>query len=370
MKLLDLIERVVPRARLYPRWAQRLFAVSFAMTLASFFVWVVMAPAASETEERSQVQLDVGLGGEETFDTQAVPASPDDVTPQAAADRTLAALDAPITYELNGRTIAPKVPYLKLVRGGGPLGGLAGLDFVWWYPAEKFPLLDVKIANTGAKIVFLSAASVHVARSVPDPEPIPFVYQGRPSEPRMFAVGNRGWGRMEGTSLSYDIAAGLTTTRFAESYAYRTEPNADGDFDVSEAIAARQLPARGLGTVWGELSYSWHDSGGRLHRQRAKIVTTVFLAREQEPAGAPAPVQGKYDVELRVSGRNYDVTLRSFNRFIKPQTPDRFVIRVRAKRSSIHTGLETRLRYSDGHVQRSQPLTLRIFVPRSAPSAE
>jgi hypothetical protein len=368
MKLLDLIERVVPRARLYPRWAQRLFALSFAMTLASFFVWVVMAPAASEADERSQVHVDLGLGGEETFETQRLPASADDVTPRTAVDRTLAALEAPIAYELNGRTIAPKVPYLKLIRAGGPLGGVAGFD--WWDAAEEFPLLDVKIANTGAKTVFLSAASVHVARSVPDPEPVPLVYEGERTEPRTFAVGNEGWGRMEGPTLSYDVAAGVTTTRFAKSYAFRTGSNADGFFDVSEGITARRLPARGLGTVWGELAYRWHDNDGRLHRQRAKIVTTVYLAAEQPLFGAPAPVQGKYDVELRVSGRNYDVPLRSFDRFIKPQTPDRFVIRVRAKRSSIHTGLETRLRYSDGHVQRTKPLTLRIFVPRSAPSAE
>jgi hypothetical protein len=85
--------------------------------------------------------------------------------------------------------------------------------------------------------------------------------------------------------------------------------------------------------------------------------------------GASAPVQGAYRVALRMSGRNYDVDVPGFDRFIDPQTPDRFEIRLVTTRSSIHTGVVLRLVYSDGYVQRSQPYVVRIFQPRSSPLA-
>jgi hypothetical protein len=84
--------------------------------------------------------------------------------------------------------------------------------------------------------------------------------------------------------------------------------------------------------------------------------------------GASAPIRGEYHVDLRVSGRNYDVNVPSFDRFIRPQTPDRFEIRVSTARSTIHRGVRVRLTYSDGHSTMSQPYTIRIFEPRDSPS--
>jgi hypothetical protein len=68
-----------------------------------------------------------------------------------------------------------------------------------------------------------------------------------------------------------------------------------------------------------------------------------------------------------MSGHDYDVDVAGFRRYIDPQTPDLFRLRVTTPRSSIHTGVTVRLRYSDGHVQSSKPLALRIFQPRNAP---
>src|SRR5207244_13577192 len=114
--LLDLIERVVPRVRLYPRWAQRLFAVTFAMTLTSFFLWVVMAPAASHNAQPAAVHLAIGVAAPQL--------APDRIGP-----RTEDVLAAPIGSEPDPHTrkIAPGVPYLGAVRRGGPAGSVGAL---------------------------------------------------------------------------------------------------------------------------------------------------------------------------------------------------------------------------------------------------
>jgi hypothetical protein len=58
-----------------------------------------------------------------------------------------------------------------------------------------------------------------------------------------------------------------------------------------------------------------------------------------------------------------------FDRFIRPQTPDRFEIKVSAPRSSVHRSVSVRLVYSDGHSTTSSPYTIRIFQPTKLTSA-
>jgi hypothetical protein len=143
MTILDTIERVVPRMRLYPPWAKALFAVTFAMILTSFFLWVLLAPKATATEKHKSVNVDIGVGATSTEASSGLnsPTPPPYGTPsgrtislRSVAAKTEAALEAPIVYELIGRTIQPKVPYLRLVRHGGPLGGID--EFDWWDAAE------------------------------------------------------------------------------------------------------------------------------------------------------------------------------------------------------------------------------------------
>ena len=205
-QLLDLIERVVPRVRHYPRWAQRLFAVSFAMVLVSFLLWVVMAPAAAQTAQHSSVKLAIGVGPSGAGGTMG------EIRLAAASTHAANLLDDPVTYvlDMSTRTVQPEVPYLDLVRRGGPLGGIEHGTFDWWDAATRLPQLDVKLANTGSTKVYLTAATVHVARSVPDLEPIPIVFRGDMSALRVFELQNEGWGRMEHASLDYGIAAGTS----------------------------------------------------------------------------------------------------------------------------------------------------------------
>lgn len=368
-QLLDLIERVVPRVRHYPRWAQRLFAVSFAMVLVSFLLWVVMAPAAAQTAQHSSVKLAIGIGPSSASGTTM-----GEIRLAAASSHAANLLDDPVTYalDMSTRTVQPKVPYLDLVRRGGPLGGIESGTFDWWYAATRLPQLDVKLANTGSTKVFLTGATVHVARSVPDLEPIPIVFRGDMTAARVFELQNEGWGRMEHASLDYGIAAGTSAVP-AGSEPYHAALGTIGQattVHVGGGATAAKLPSRGYATVWGALSYLWHDAAGRLHRQRDRIVTTVWLgASHMGGFGSPAPIQGAYRVALRMSGRNYDVDVPGFDRFINPQTPDRFEIRLVTGRSSIQTGVVLRLVYSDGYVQRSQPFVVRIFEPRSSPLA-
>jgi len=368
-QLLDLIERVVPRVRHYPRWAQRLFALSFAMVLVSFLLWVVMAPAAAQTAQHSSVKLAIGVGPSSASGTTM-----GEVRLAAASNHAANLLDDPVTYalDMSTRTVQPQVPYLGLVRRGGPLGGIEHGTFDWWDAATRLPQLDVKLANTGSTKVYLTSATVHVARSVPDLEPIPIVFRGDMSAFRVFELQNEGWGRMEHASLDYGIAVG-TSAAPAGPEPYHAALGTIGvetTVHVGEGATAAKLPSRGQATVWGTLSYSWHDATGGLHKQHDRIVTTVYLGgKAVTVVGASAPIQGEYRVALRMSGQNYDVDVPGFDRFIDPQTPDRFEIRLITGRSSIQSGVVLRLVYSDGHVQRSQPYVVRIFQPRSSPLA-
>src|SRR4051794_28480979 len=124
-KLLDLIERVVPRMRLYPRWAQRLFTVSFAMTLLSFFLWAVIAPAADKAHLIKAVPLEIGVVQGSALGAPVRVERPND-TADRVGDRTESVLEDPISYDLDvqRRTVVAHVPYLELVRRGGPVGGV------------------------------------------------------------------------------------------------------------------------------------------------------------------------------------------------------------------------------------------------------
>jgi hypothetical protein len=100
-----------------------------------------------------------------------------------------------------------------------------------------------------------------------------------------------------------------------------------------------------------------------------RIVTSVYLEKGQPGYGAPAPMQGLYSIALRVRGRNYDVAVPGFERFVPPSAPDRFALRLATARSSIHSGVVLELRYQNGSIERSLPVTIDIFQPRDSPTA-
>ncbi len=372
-QLLNLIERVVPRMRYYPGWAQKLFAATFALVLVSFFLWVVVSPTAASNAAHSSIKSSVGLGPADASEgakgSTRGSSHADVLRFGATSQRTSDALGAPIAYDLDvaTQTIAPHVPYLDLVRSGGPLGGIGEVELGFWDPAATFPKLDVKIANTGSKTVFLNSASVHVARSAPDLEPIPVVLLGAAPSPRHFGITNVGWGTMLDTSLDYGVTKGTAPAQAPrlDHHVHLGSIVEQKDVDVSAGTSL--LGKTGEATVSGALSYTWRDAAGHRHRQHDRIVTTVYLKRGFPTTGSGAPIQGEYHLDLRVAGRNYDVAVPGFDRFIRPQTPDRFEIKVSAQRSSVHRGVSVRLVYSDGHSTTSSPYTIRIFQPRNSP---
>lgn len=369
-KLLDLIERVVPRMRLYPRWAQRLFTVSFAMTLLSFFLWAVIAPAADKAHLIKAVPLEIGVLQGSALGAPVRVERPND-TADRVGDRTESVLEDPISYDLDvqRRTVVAHVPYLELVRRGGPVGGV--WDFHSWDSvATTYPKLDVKLFNANSTTVAILSATVHVGDSRADLEPVPVVFRGTPESPDSFVLQNEGWGRMTDVRLRYAVLPGEAPLPPSTPYPYSTAPGAvvdEGTIDVRSGVARSGLPARGRATVPGVLTYTWRDSAGKAHHGRVRIVTTVYLKKGSPGAGAPAPLQGLSSVALRMSGRNYDVAVPGFERFIPPSTPDRFALRLTTPRSSIHSGIVLELRYQNGSIERSQPVSVDIFQPRNSP---
>ena len=121
MKLLALLEKVAPRIRMYPLWAQRLFAVSMLSVAASAGTFVAVAPSAERRGAQADllraVAVDVGAVSTKAHRDTAVP----------AADRATgtSVFDAPLDYvaERPDATMAvfPTMDYLELVEHGGPL---------------------------------------------------------------------------------------------------------------------------------------------------------------------------------------------------------------------------------------------------------
>ena len=358
--------------RLYPRWAQRLFALSFTMTLLSFFLWAVIAPAANKSHLIKNVPLELGVvqSGASIATPRAMRAGD---TADRIGDRTESILGDAIAYELDvqRQTIAARVPYLELVRHGGPLGGVGEFDR-WDAAAMAYPKLDVKLFNANSTTVGILSATVHVARSVRDPEPVPVVFRGRIDSPDRFSLENEGWGRMRNVQLRYALSRGVAPVELGGTYPYRVVVGTIVDtstIDVRAGVSRAGLPAHGRATVSGVLTYDWSDVNGSAHHVVVRIVSSVYLERGTAGYGSVAPMQGLYSVALRVRGRNYDVAVPGFERFVPPSAPDRFALRLTTSQSSIHSGVVLELRYQNGSIERSLPVTVDIFQPRNSPTA-
>ena len=169
VKLLALLEKVAPRIRLYPLWAQRLFAVSMLSVAASAGTFVAVAPSAERRGAQADllraVAVDVGAVSTKAHRDTAVP----------AADRATgtSVFDAPLEYvvERRGATMAvfPTMDYLELVEHGGPLPSVRA--YQWWDAAAVYPTLDVKVLNESERTVYVMAAEVVVDHSEQRPAP-------------------------------------------------------------------------------------------------------------------------------------------------------------------------------------------------------
>lgn len=380
--LLDFLERVAPSIAEFPRYAKTLFVATLVTVGASVVVYAAEHGSALAAREATAASRDVTVGVTGTGGTD-----------RGLLKRRLASSNSERTVdywnEQVGATlrISAVSPYLDALTRGGPIES----DAFSGIAAEDLPLLDLKVANNGKRVVFLTEAIFDVASSRPDRTAVPVINDVEPS-PRAFGISNEGWGPLRDVVVSYRVVPEGTRGAYEQPYParlslarigeYATIKVDDGvraagvDLDaVSRAEHESPIPAatpalaRALGpfrdqtaVVAGELAYTTQTPSGQA-RRRVKFEVPIALV-QQPPAsgGGSVGVDEVYNVALRASGRGYRPVV-GIAEALRPGAVKRFAIRVYAPQSSVHR-FRVRLRYGDRTLE-TPPTVLNVFVPRT-----
>lgn len=402
MKLLSTFERLAPLLRLYPRWARALFAVAFAFMLASVGVFTALSPSANARLTLRGVSIDVGV--------VSAKAHRDKVIPPADLKTGIAEFDAPLTYEAErvGKTlhVTPRMDYLSLIAHGGPLRPVGG--YQWWDAAATYPALDVKLLNETKRTLFVTSVDVVVGKSAPYPLPVPVIRPGSDAAPRSFGIWNEGT-PMRDVRVAFDIDARGAKPRWRAHYPYAVHigrlddwgevPLAralhDEGVDVAaiaemEAGAAKRGRSLGKPTagervaleraagrfnadqpvlVYGTVTYRFPSAAGDEKTQSVRFSSSAYLALRRYGIGSAYKPTGYYNVRLRTSGAEYAKAVEGVSQVIRPGDPDRFQIALAAHGPSRHQ-LRLRISFNGAEPVLSAPFDVRMFVPRTIPTAE
>jgi hypothetical protein len=316
-----------------------------------------------------------------------------------------------------GIHVSPKVPYLELLRSGGPIGP----EHYWWTPFEiTLPELDIKLVNNSSKTVFLTEADFIVDQSKLDPSPVLLI----PGEGYFMSMNiiNFGWGKVKNPEFRFNLIplppkdASINQEKlFADAAGKLTQSlpvqeQDDGiEFDFAPVLASlgvdvetlRNRPVERVYGSDGHQTYTFQPKNGprytldgkqyrdRLERANGKFLGgSAFLFGEisydspdvptkrsstklvniihfGEPGvGAPRPPSFTYSVKFEVNGEKY-VKKVALSQVLMPQEADRFTIKIAADSSSHHL-FRLRLIYNDGKSIESPNMSLDLFMPRDA----
>ena len=263
-------------------------------------------------------------------------------------DRTLT-----FTYarEADVPHISYTMPYLELMRKGGPILGVryGNSPFQW-----QFPNLSVKVVNTTSQEITLSEAKLEVLSSTVIDEPVLVVDDLSVNK---IALVNEGWGDVVNPVVTFGVndvveGGGVST--------YEAEPHTEAipTFTDGAAIPIKPyIPARlqddDKVMVEGRIVY-----GAAASRKTVRFKTRVAL--EIIPKAAPPPSY-LYEVHLK-AGVTPQTVLVPTNQVIDKS--DNFLIRVATDKSA-RFKLRVSFREVGGGMVPANDLLLDIFVPRS-----
>lgn len=304
-----------------------------------------------------------------------------------------------VTKDVKQLQIDPQMGYLSKLGDGGPVSGFKNMlsPFRWY-----FPKLDIKILNDSTKAIFLAHAIFKIQKSVLDPSPVLLIRES-PSKFTHFELFNEGWGGVSNCSIKFNIVTTENKPLFGGQYSYEERI---GDFfetyDINLSNALRDqgvdvdsidgiipwvtyiegLPTvaiwnekekfktistsalgpfkNGEALVFGEITYSGRKLDGKLSKNVLKFSTYLSLFR---PPGAPLPPTYEYRVMFDIGKNNYQVK-EPISQCLESGKPDRFDIVIGAPKSSLHV-FRLELKCIDGKCLMSQPIILKIFLPRS-----
>jgi hypothetical protein len=335
---------------------------------------------------------------------------------QQADHRSLFDVSYEADYDKDRLRISPKVPYLHLLKVGGPI-----LPYKYhWTPFKMvLPEIDVKIVNNSPETVFFTEAVFLIYNSYLDPTPILLI----PGESYNmdFQLVNVGWGELRDAQLRFNLIPDtpdieqmngnqFIATEFSKAFKNTLSIKEDrGNIDVDlrpifelmgvdvktvdhgpikvesngttstytfvdekglvsklsrdqyrERLQAAYGPfVRGRAILAGEISYAGPPHTGQ--EQVLKVIAKINLSSPYPEA--PVPPTFQYSVKFDVDGKNYKKSI-PLSQALKPKEFDR-TIKIAADKSSWHL-FQLKLLYNNGKMVESPPMSLNLFMPRDA----
>lgn len=248
--------------------------------------------------------------------------------------------------------IGYSLPYLDLLRKGGPVRGLFYKDFPFEW---RFPELLVTVGNNTNRTLHLTKLVLNVKSSRIEDEPIPVIddlSQGG------LLITNQGWGAIIDPVLQLTIREdGGDVALFAPKPQTLTLPTFE---DAARVPIGNYVPDRlrnaDVVRVEGQLSY-----GAAGQRKTLAFTTRVTLGVR---AGKAAMPDYEYNAFLK-AGETGPVELELIpRREVAAGALDVIPVRIRSDKSANHR-LEVSFRTNGGELIRGVGVALDIFVPRA-----
>ena len=281
----------------------------------------------------------------------------------------------------------------------------------------------MKLVNNGKKAVHVSSVVVKVAKSAPDPTPLPMVFGGY-DQVQCFDLVNEGWEPIDTVQFDFTFSAkepagvpaetlpyqrtfqrvkerlriNLTeelgkagvapvltaaakvylqgetarrametnTTDFAKlekdpAYQKLQEENLKQYGSMSALDPKLAGPFQKSCWIHGRMTLAWND--GAETRSKTLPFRVPILIFPPDGLGAPGPVTGRYEAMLREAGENYQLPV-NVSRVVKAGGIDRFVITLGIPRTSKHE-LSLELKTTAGETLTSGPVSIEGLLPRS-----
>jgi hypothetical protein len=280
------------------------------------------------------------------------------------------------SYVADGITkVSPSCPYFDKLRREDVL---PSLKFMWSPFRWDFPSIDFKIANNSRRTVYLVKLIADVQRSQVDYRPIP-VFRENDSF-GLVLVTNEGWGRVISAEIAYDVLPDMTVeTPSSSALPYRQSMKLDDGVlytDIIDSLRDKGMKFSGerpqlkfadygpfkppVAYVVGEITIAYQDEN-QASTSRFRFFARVFIGSPNY--GAFCPPTYSYDLMLETSESNYRMEL-DISQQILPGQCDRFLVKVAAEKSSIHSMALTLLDVGGDQFELGK-FELEMFVPQS-----
>ena len=312
----------------------------------------------------------------------------------------------------NGSKILPSSSYLSALFTGGPIGPVMTVEnrsYVHSCP----PNINIQLSNNNNNNITAKMVEFEVEKSWEDLTPIMIIAEDdRGWRPFHLLLINEGWGQAIDTKIEFNIAPVFVPQEYSNHLSWETwkrldellyEPpflyeqnlgdirsnilidltnefNKEGlkaDFNWFRAVVRNQFEVldniiytgkdnygkfrSGFGLVYGILSYKFLENG--IHVPYSVKFASIVHLHYLRKSGAALPSSAQYETEFRTDGNNYKISL-PISQQIPAGGADRFNVLAGAKKSSLHI-FRVKMLFDDGNSVTSDPIEMRLFIPRS-----